>query len=493
MAVLAAAALQLCVPSEAMARPHHQAAAASARQTRHSRQQSENHTVHHSGEKVTSHRYGKGHGMQKYEGRKHRHHSYSLSHHRSFAINPKIQADITIAVDGNDRGLILSAHNANVSVYPASLTKMMTLYLTSVALERGWIRDDDPLPISTHAALTEPTPPVLRAGDVIKVEQGYKLGATVSSNIAMVALAEKLAPFMASYQEILNKKLNAIIADHELKEALDPSTPEEVANWKRYVQTAHAMINDLTSTIGDSAVNPDGLSESKFAKIMTTWARIMFNMVDDTTFVNASGLPGNTTTPEDLVKLADAISRLPEKYLEWFNLHTYFYVNPHPSLWGKREENPFRPNHNNRYLVEYHALKAKYRPCGTKTGATTDSGLNIAAELCDNANKPYIITVSLGSRSLDERFNRVKELMGDAERSLEGGSPLRNSDDISESDNESSELKAGDVISDMPDDLSWVFHATPVPQNYVFAASVPKPTPTKPSVVDKLLEAALIP
>ena len=49
-------------------------------------------------------------------------------------------------------GYVLSARNADRKQYPASLTKVMTLYITFDALEKGIITMDDLLPVSKHAA-----------------------------------------------------------------------------------------------------------------------------------------------------------------------------------------------------------------------------------------------------------------------------------------------------------------------------------------------------
>src|ERR1041385_4748407 len=64
-----------------------------------------------------------------------------------------------------ETGQVLSEHDADVSTYPASLTKMMTLYLTFEELNKGAIRLDQPLRVSEWAASRAPSKLGLTRGD----------------------------------------------------------------------------------------------------------------------------------------------------------------------------------------------------------------------------------------------------------------------------------------------------------------------------------------
>lgn len=96
-------------------------------------------------------------------------------------------------------GRVLYAENADTPVYPASLTKMMTLYLTFDALERGRLRLDQKLPVSAHAASRPPTKLGVRAGGHIRVEDAILGLVTRSANDAAAVLAEALAGSEAAF------------------------------------------------------------------------------------------------------------------------------------------------------------------------------------------------------------------------------------------------------------------------------------------------------
>lgn len=91
-----------------------------------------------------------------------------------------------------DSGRILYQENANAQNYPASLTKIMTLYLTFDALEHGRLHLDDYLIVSQYAASASPVKLGLVAGSKIKVEDAIKAVAVLSANDVARVLAENL-------------------------------------------------------------------------------------------------------------------------------------------------------------------------------------------------------------------------------------------------------------------------------------------------------------
>src|SRR5262245_46144101 len=86
-----------------------------------------------------------------------------------------------IVVDANT-GRVMHATNADALCHPASLTKIMTLYLLFERLEAGKLKLDSELTVSAHAASQAPTKLGLRAGDTIKVEDAIKGLITRSAN-----------------------------------------------------------------------------------------------------------------------------------------------------------------------------------------------------------------------------------------------------------------------------------------------------------------------
>jgi D-alanyl-D-alanine carboxypeptidase len=87
---------------------------------------------------------------------------------------------------------VLSADHPDDLRYPASLTKMMTLYMLFDALDRGDISLNDRMVVSRHAAVQAPTKLGLRPGRTIRVEDAIKAICTKSANDAAVVIAERL-------------------------------------------------------------------------------------------------------------------------------------------------------------------------------------------------------------------------------------------------------------------------------------------------------------
>jgi D-alanyl-D-alanine carboxypeptidase (penicillin-binding protein 5/6) len=89
-------------------------------------------------------------------------------------------------------GEVLYAKHADSPRYPASITKVMTLYLTFEALASGKLHLEDRVVFSPHAAAQSPTKLGVRAGDSISVAEAIQGMTTLSANDAAVAMAEKL-------------------------------------------------------------------------------------------------------------------------------------------------------------------------------------------------------------------------------------------------------------------------------------------------------------
>lgn len=89
-------------------------------------------------------------------------------------------------------GIVLSQTDPDLQRYPASLTKLMTLYMTFKALQSGMITLQQKVPISIHASTMEPSKLGLRPGMYLTVEQAILALVTKSANDAACALGELL-------------------------------------------------------------------------------------------------------------------------------------------------------------------------------------------------------------------------------------------------------------------------------------------------------------
>lgn len=97
----------------------------------------------------------------------------------------------SLIMDANS-GRVLHETNADLIRYPASLTKMMTLYLLFDALDEGLVTLDDLLSISSHAASQPPSKLGLRPGQTISIENAILALVTKSANDVAAAIAEHL-------------------------------------------------------------------------------------------------------------------------------------------------------------------------------------------------------------------------------------------------------------------------------------------------------------
>jgi len=103
-------------------------------------------------------------------------------------------------------GKVLSAENADVLNHPASLTKMMTIYMAFEAIKRGKISWNTPLVMSRYAASRPPTKLGVRAGDSITVQEAILGMITKSANDAAAAMAEKLGGSEANFAAMMTQK-----------------------------------------------------------------------------------------------------------------------------------------------------------------------------------------------------------------------------------------------------------------------------------------------
>ncbi len=106
-------------------------------------------------------------------------------------LTPAPEKDAALVMDGAS-GQILYERNPDATRYPASLTKMMTLYLLFESLEKGRLSLDTPLNTSLRAAAQSPTKLGLAPGKTISVETAIKAITVLSANDVAVVVAEAL-------------------------------------------------------------------------------------------------------------------------------------------------------------------------------------------------------------------------------------------------------------------------------------------------------------
>jgi D-alanyl-D-alanine carboxypeptidase len=115
----------------------------------------------------------------------------------------------SIIVDANS-GTVLAANSPDGSRHPASLTKIMTLYLLFERLDAGKMKLDTEMEVSEHASEQAPTRLGLKPGQTIRVEDAIKGLVTRSANDAAVVIAEAIAGDEKDFAKLMTRKARAL-------------------------------------------------------------------------------------------------------------------------------------------------------------------------------------------------------------------------------------------------------------------------------------------
>jgi D-alanyl-D-alanine carboxypeptidase len=128
------------------------------------------------------------------------------AHHGGGGYNPPYAAMVVDAKTGR----VMHAVNEDALRHPASITKVMTLYLLFEQLERGKMDLDTPLQVSANAARMPPSKLGVRPGSTITVEEAIKALVTKSANDVACAIGENIAGSEPAFAEMMTRKAHAL-------------------------------------------------------------------------------------------------------------------------------------------------------------------------------------------------------------------------------------------------------------------------------------------
>ncbi|MBR1223243.1 serine hydrolase [Bradyrhizobium sp. U87765 SZCCT0131] len=143
------------------------------------------------------------------DARRRHHHSHHRGRHVVRVSSSYSPPFSSIIVDGNS-GNVLQANNPDSPRHPASLTKIMTLYLLFEKLESGKMSLDSEMDVSAHAASQAPTKLGLRPGQSIRVEDAIKGLVTRSANDAAVVIAEAIGGDEDDFATLMTRKARSL-------------------------------------------------------------------------------------------------------------------------------------------------------------------------------------------------------------------------------------------------------------------------------------------
>lgn len=157
-------------------------------------------------------------------------------------------------------GKVLHSRNADTRLHPASLTKMMTLYVAFEAISRGEISLDTNVKISKHAASQPPSRLGLKPGQRIKLRYLIRAAAVKSANDAATAIGEAISGSEAAFARRMNRTAKAMGMSrttfknmHGLTQTGHMSTARDMTTMGRHIFYDYPQYYNLFSRITANA------------------------------------------------------------------------------------------------------------------------------------------------------------------------------------------------------------------------------------------------
>jgi D-alanyl-D-alanine carboxypeptidase len=162
------------------------------------------------------------------------------------AANPAVTGRDAMLVIDAQSGRELEAVSADDLRHPASLTKIMTLYLVFEALDSGKLRLGDRMPVSVRAANTAPSKLGVHPGATLAVRDAVMGLITKSANDAAVVVAEQLAGEEASFAQIMTQKAWQLgMTSTTFRNASGLPDPAQVTTARDLAKLAQALLRDF--------------------------------------------------------------------------------------------------------------------------------------------------------------------------------------------------------------------------------------------------------
>lgn len=160
-------------------------------------------------------------------------------------VPPAIDAKSWLLIDFNSQQ-ILTEKFANDRLEPASLTKLMTAYLTFSAIKQGTLQLDQLVNISENAWKTGGSKMFIKVGTQVKVDDLIKGMIVQSGNDACVALAETIAGTEENFAQMMNQEAKRLqMSATQFRNATGLPNPEHFTSAADLAKLTTALINDF--------------------------------------------------------------------------------------------------------------------------------------------------------------------------------------------------------------------------------------------------------
>lgn len=186
------------------------------------------------------------------------------------AEGPEIEAPCAILTEAST-GRVIYEKNADESLHPASITKIMTLLIIFDAVDNGSISPEDTVTVSEHAASMGGSQVFLEPGETQTVETMIKCIAIASANDACVAMAEHISGSEDAFVQSMNERAEALGMNNThfvnccgLDADGHMTTARDVAIMSRELITAHPAIHDYSCIWMDTITHVTRRGESEF-------------------------------------------------------------------------------------------------------------------------------------------------------------------------------------------------------------------------------------
>ena len=186
------------------------------------------------------------------------------------AEGPEIEAPCAILTEAST-GRVIYEKNADESLHPASITKIMTLLIIFDAIDDGSISPEDTVTVSEHAASMGGSQVFLEPGETQTVDTMIKCIAIASANDACVAMAEHISGSEDAFVQSMNERAEALGMNNThfvnccgLDADGHMTTARDVAIMSRELITAHPAIHDYSCIWMDTITHVTRRGESEF-------------------------------------------------------------------------------------------------------------------------------------------------------------------------------------------------------------------------------------
>lgn len=235
------------------------------------------------------------------------------SHHVVHRYDPPYAS---IVVDANT-GKVLEDTNADSPRHPASLTKVMTLYLLFEELDADKLKLSSQLPVSAHAAAQAPSKLGLKPGESIAVEDAIRAVVTKSANDVAVVIAEALGGTESNFAKIMTRKARSLgmdrttyrnasgLPDDDQKTTardqalLGRAIQERFPKYYDYFQTERFQFRGRTIVGHNKLLRVDGVDGIKTGYIRDSGFNLLTSMHRDGRYLVAAVFGGRTANWRD--------------------------------------------------------------------------------------------------------------------------------------------------------------------------------------------------